>query len=684
MTRFEDWYAGLTPTQRLATDRALVARGKAVRFDSEAAAVGIMRPNGIPAPEAWREWATTLFERHFYHPFGRRHEEFWGWAWRIERDSSPPPFVAVWPRESGKSTNAEAVVTALGCRGKRKYALYVRATQKAADDSVANIAALLESTTVTAHYPEHADRLLSKFGQSRGWRRNRLRTAGGFTVDALGLDTNVRGVKIEEHRPDLIVLDDIDEKLDGPHITQKKIDVITHAILPAGARNVAVIAIQNLIIPNGIFSQLADGRADFLADRQVSGPFPAVEALKYEWRADENTGVRRAVITGGRATWEGQNLEACQAFINRWGLSAFLKEAQHKVKERAEGVVLRFRPHATEGQPSHYIDLTDDEVRVLVAQALRSKRMSLFGGIDFGAYRFAFTLWLVTGPDAAKALRRPDVAPGVVIRLDEYFAQRLPGEASLSERAQGIHELLEFYDVPLEQHGARSASDARQRPIPIWGDAANPTDILELNLAFRRGWDVEEQDDSGRVTRRAVKSRLRVAPVKAENKLRKTSVERLNDLLDRNAIRFRRAVGYEWRFAAGAASEGTPIVGSRFVWEMENWSYPVPKPGEAQKQDPDDHTADGADMIASARYAVMSWWSPTALPAELGHYPDDRARPFDYRRGDFREAPHAAHGPHATAARPPGRSLEARPTMAGLLRGTTRTPRVRMPRPRGT
>ena len=42
--------------------------------------------------------------------------------------------------------------------------------------------------------------------------------------------------------------------------TAKKIATITHSILPAGSTNVAVIAIQNLIIPDGFVSRIVDGR----------------------------------------------------------------------------------------------------------------------------------------------------------------------------------------------------------------------------------------------------------------------------------------------------------------------------------------------------------------------------------------------------------------------------------------
>jgi prophage tail gpP-like protein len=102
-------------------------------------------------------------------------------------------------------------VADLGCRGKRKYCLYVRMTQDKADDSSRTSRALLESDEIARHYPEHAKRKVGKFGNAKGWRRNRVWTAGGFAVDAIGLDTASRGVKLEDQRPDLIIFDDIDD-----------------------------------------------------------------------------------------------------------------------------------------------------------------------------------------------------------------------------------------------------------------------------------------------------------------------------------------------------------------------------------------------------------------------------------------------------------------------------------------
>lgn len=172
--------------------------------------------------------------------------------------------------------------------------------------------------------------MIGKYGSSKGWRRERLRTRSGFTVDALGLDKGLRGAKVEDQRPDLIILDDVDEKEDSIETIKKKRERITTSILPAGSNDVAILFIQNLIHPASIASELL-GDAEYLADRIISGPFPAVDDLVYERRMDPVLKREVYFITGGTATWEGQDLTVCQQNIRDWGLTAFLAEAQHEV-----------------------------------------------------------------------------------------------------------------------------------------------------------------------------------------------------------------------------------------------------------------------------------------------------------------------------------------------------------------
>jgi hypothetical protein len=63
----------------------------------------------------------------------------------------------------------------------------------------------------------------------------------------------------------------------------------------------------------------------------------------------------------------------------------------------------------------------------------------------------------------------------------------------------------------------------------------------------------------------------------------------------------------------------------------------VPKEGQAQDQDPDDHTADGADLIAADRYGVMSWWKAAKQPTdEPKTMQEARARSREQQKTDKR------------------------------------------------
>jgi hypothetical protein len=246
--------------------------------------------------------------------------------------------------------------------------------------------------------------------------------------------------------------------------------------------------------------------------------------------------------------------------------------------ERAFGVALKYR------DADHLETLTLDAIH----HGLDKQQWDVWCGIDFGAWRFAF---LAAVADRAGRLR--------VVR--EYFSQRTE-DVTLETRALAIHELLTELHAPPDR-------------TKIIGDAANQTDIIEINAAFKR-----------------LRLPWRVGAVLAENKLRVPSVERLNALLGRKALLFARSLldGGEWRLGQSVASDGRPMHGSRLLWEMRNWRFPDPKEGEAQRQDPDDNTADGADCIAALRYLAMSWWR--AVSFEVPDPKPDRNRDYGWEK----------------------------------------------------
>jgi hypothetical protein len=281
----------------------------------------------------WEHWLAATLPSYCRYPMAAHHVAFWDWVWAIEPGDRPPAFVGVWPRGGAKSTSAEAACVALGARRKRRYGLYVCDTQDRADDHVGNVGSMLESERMGILHPDMAERRVGKHGNSRGWRRNRLWTSEGFVIDAIGLDTAARGIKLEDQRPDFIVVDDIDDRHDSAVATRRKVETLTQGVIPAGAEDLAVLAIQNLILPSGVFAQMVDGTADFLRRRIISGPIPAVEAMA---TVIDEDGLEQ--IVSGRCTWPGQSIEKCNEQIADMGMRAFRREAQHEVGD-AEGAL---------------------------------------------------------------------------------------------------------------------------------------------------------------------------------------------------------------------------------------------------------------------------------------------------------------------------------------------------------
>lgn len=195
------------------------------------------------------------------------------------------------------------------------------------------------------------------------------------------------------------------------------------------------------------------------------------------------------------------------------------------------------------------------------------KTANCYGGLDFGKWRFAFAFGGV-GPD------------GTIVMIDEMFSQN----EEMPERAQKMHDLLVSYGAP---------------DIQIYADCAVPDDLLELNQCLA-----------------AINSKYYVLPVEMKNKNRAHGVARVGSLLTRNALRIRRSMGHgkTWFRNMSSNSKGHKVTGSRFVWEMAQWAYPVMPDGKVQTDDPDDNTADGADMMDGFRYLVLQWLGPLALP----------------------------------------------------------------------
>ena len=205
----------------------------------------------------------------------------------------------------------------------------VTETQEQAGKFVAAVAETLEANGIEpARNPQ---------GFSRGWRKDMIRTADGFNLAAVGWDVATRGIRMGELRPDVILFDDVDGRLDTPAMTEKKQTILTQTFLPAGAPGLAVAFGQNVILAGGLMDQLVKNTADFLTDRKVSY-VQAVEGLRVEFR-EETDGRRVPYIAEGVPTWPDRlTIAALNGFLSAMGVRAFLREFQHDVSETGGGL----------------------------------------------------------------------------------------------------------------------------------------------------------------------------------------------------------------------------------------------------------------------------------------------------------------------------------------------------------
>lgn len=421
--------ANSTLTDLLGVDAARQA--KLYKLHQEAA-----KKSALQAPSTPLEWVLAMYRSIFSKPFGFHHEQIFGWAWDVAPDIRPQPFVAVWPRATGKSTSAETIAVLLGAREQRKYLLYVSETQDLADSHLGAIRGMIESPILKSYYPMFASPKFSKEGHSKGWRHNRLYCGNGYVIDAIGLDTAKRGSKVLDNRPDFMIFDDIDAKTDGPMATQKKIETITTSLLPAGSADAAVLFVQNMIIDTGVFAQLCKPNPPFMRNRILSGPFPAL--ADFEWHLDASG----KPIVSGTPMWSGFTLADCQRTVDDVGITAFRSEYQHEITN--EGSIfenVRYKHVAYEDMPVTWTRV------VSIDPALTSSDGSDCNGICVSGLDEAGNIYVI---DSWEKRASPEFS----LRKALYFAIKYGADRILLETNAGGDDLwLNLWDSIVEESG---------------------------------------------------------------------------------------------------------------------------------------------------------------------------------------------------------------------------------------
>src|SRR5258708_4373430 len=179
-------------------------------------------------------------------------------------------------RGGAKSTIAEEGVCILAGLREFQHCFIIGASLDKAQERLHAIRRIFEKNEVFIH----------TFGDLRGqpWSDERIELNTGITIQAMGRGQAIRGTKNEDFRPDLIILDDIEDmtSVSTPEGRKKVADWVFDELLPSGDVHCRVRVLANDMHPECLANAL---------DKEGSG----FVVKRYPWvYLDRITGERKA------------------------------------------------------------------------------------------------------------------------------------------------------------------------------------------------------------------------------------------------------------------------------------------------------------------------------------------------------------------------------------------------------
>jgi predicted phage terminase large subunit-like protein len=258
-----------------------------------------------------RLFAQTYLAAHFNLPPSQMHKELFGLLEQATNKRNLHIAVAA-PRGHAKSTVVSlAYVLWCICYGLEQHIVLISNTGDQAVDLLSTIKNELESNPLLIlDFPEVAEPPDVKPGPER-WRKNDIVTRNGIKVIAIGAGQKIRGRKYKQHRPTLIILDDVENETEVVSVEQRetKAQWFKKAVLKAGTTaQTNVIVVGTLLHYDSLLAKLLDGRT-----------MPGWITRKYQavlsWAQNENLWQQWQDIYLYQAQYNGQGgLDAALAF----------------------------------------------------------------------------------------------------------------------------------------------------------------------------------------------------------------------------------------------------------------------------------------------------------------------------------------------------------------------------------
>jgi predicted phage terminase large subunit-like protein len=158
------------------------------------------------------------------------------------------------PRGSAKSTlGTLAYPLRMALEGKEQYIWIVSDTAPQADALLDHLRQELESNELLAEeYPIAA-------GRGRIWRHNRLVLPNDVCIDSLSTGQRVRGRRYRQHRPTLVICDDLqnDQQMESPRSRARSRQWFQSALLKAGTKRTNFVHLATALHREALALELA-------------------------------------------------------------------------------------------------------------------------------------------------------------------------------------------------------------------------------------------------------------------------------------------------------------------------------------------------------------------------------------------------------------------------------------------
>jgi len=216
------------------------------------------------------------------------------------------------PRGHAKSTVVSlAYVLWCICYGLEQHIVIISNTGDQATDLLSTIKTELESNPLLIQdFADVAEPPDLKPGPER-WRKNDIITRNGRKVIAIGAGQKIRGRKHKQHRPTLIILDDVENETEVLSAEQResKVQWFNKAVLKAGTTaQTNVIVVGTILHYDSLLAKLLDGRS-----------MPGWITKKYQavltWAENENLWQKWQAIYTYQSQYDGNaGPDAAKAF----------------------------------------------------------------------------------------------------------------------------------------------------------------------------------------------------------------------------------------------------------------------------------------------------------------------------------------------------------------------------------